>query len=198
MNTQSHYRVLILASSSEYRKSLFERLRLPFEVRSPAVDETPHPDESAAELVSRLSREKAMQIANTYPASMVIGSDQLARLGDCIIGKPESTENAIVQLQQFSGKAVEFITAITVFCAESGFRKTATVATEVQFRKLEIDEISRYVEAENPLDCCGSFKSESLGISLFRSMSSADPTAIIGLPLMKLSEILRSAGYPIP
>lgn len=198
MSLQSHKRNLILASTSPYRKLLLDRLGIEFETRSPDIDETPRNGESANELVTRLAREKARSIATKHPDSVVIGSDQVAVCDGAIVGKAGSVTGAREQLQAFSGRAVQFLTAVCVIDASSDFLYEATVPTDVRFRALTADEIRRYVEHDNPIDCAGSFKSESLGIGLLSAMTSDDPTSIVGLPLIAVSEALRQAGFPIP
>ena len=177
---------------------LLDRLGIPFEVFSPEIDESPQQNEKASALVSRLSADKARVAAMRFPSCLIIGSDQLAVCNETIMGKPGNTANAIEQLQSFSGQTVHFLTAISVFCNDTAFHYEQTVATDVRFRELSIEEIRRYVEIDKPIDCAGSFKSEAAGISLLQSMSSDDPTAIIGLPLITVSEALRQAGLLVP
>ena len=198
MHPQSHNRKIILASSSPYRKMLLERLPLDFTVFSPSIDETPHPDELPAGLVARLAKEKARTISALHPDALVIGSDQLAVFKSRIIGKPGSVRRAVEQLQQFSGQCVRFLTAVAVNCTETGFFSSSTISTEVCFRVLDDSEIKRYVTMDNPVDCAGGFKSEAGGSTLLTHMKSDDPTAIIGLPLIRLSAMLREAGIPVP
>ena len=198
MQQQSHKRKLILASSSPYRKLLLERLGIPFEVSSPSVDETPAENETAAHLVGRLARDKASAVARQFPQAVVIGSDQIAVCGGEIIGKPGSADNAARQLRRFSGRTIQFLTAVSVVCAGDGFDRSLTVITDVSFRDLSDDEIQRYIEMDQPLDCAGSFKSEAGGISLMRAMRSDVPTAIVGLPLITVAAALREAGYRVP
>lgn len=198
MSSTSHKRKLILASSSPYRKVLLERLAIPFFSASPDTDETPLAGESAEQLVSRLARAKADSLARTHPASVVIGSDQVALGPDGIAGKPGTAANASAQLQRFSGQTVRFLTAVCVMCHESGLLHEQTVETEVLFRHLSENEIQRYIDLDKPLDCAGGFKSEAAGIGLLQSMVSTDPTAIVGLPLITVSEGLRKAGYAVP
>jgi len=198
MQSQSHNRNLILGSSSPYRKLLLDRLQLEFSVRTPAIDEFPLKHEPPQQTVVRLAREKAMAVSAQHPAAVVIGSDQLAIFEDRIIGKPGSCENAINQLQQFSGQQVLFLTAVHVCCSDSGFDRGEVVNTEVNFRVLSDTEIRRYVDLDQPLDCAGGFKSEASGIALLESMHSEDPTAIIGLPLITVSRLLRAAGFRTP
>jgi septum formation protein len=198
MSQQSHKRNLILASSSPYRKSLLERLGIPFQVCLPDVDETPQDAESATRLVSRLAKSKAASLAAQFPHAVIIGSDQVAVCGDEIVGKPHNVTGAIGQLQRFSGQTVRFLTAVCVICESTAFEYLRTVITDACFRNLSDDEIERYVALDQPLDCAGSFKSEAAGIGLLSAMKSDDPTAIVGLPLIALSDALRSAGFKVP
>ena len=198
MHSQSHNRSIILASSSPYRKMLLERLPLDFTVISPSIEETPLPDEPPASLVARLAREKARAVSAQHPAALVIGSDQVAMFENRIIGKPGTVHKAVEQLQQFSGQCVRFFTAVAVNCTDSGFFSSATITTDVCFRVLGDSEIKRYVATDHPVDCAGGFKSEAGGSSLLTHMKSDDPAAIIGLPLIYLSAMLREAGFPVP
>jgi len=198
MQRQSHNRKLILASSSPYRKLLLERLGIPFDIYCAAIDESPRQGEKVAELVSRLAEGKARAAALRFPSSLIIGSDQLAVCNEKIVGKPGNAANAIEQLQTFCGQTVFFHTAVSVVCKDTSFHYQYTVVTDVRFRDLSKEEIRRYVEMDNPTDCAGSFKSEAAGISLLQSMTSDDPTAIIGLPLITVAEALRQAGIPVP
>ena len=177
---------------------LLERLGISFEVFSPEIDESPRHGEKASKLVSRLAADKARTVAMRFPSSLIIGSDQLAVCQAKIVGKPGSAENAIEQLQAFCGQTVHFLTAVSVVCSDTAFHYEQTVVTDVRFRELSGEEICRYVEMDNPIDCAGSFKSEAAGISLLQSMTSIDPTAIIGLPLIAVSEALRQAGLLMP
>ena len=177
---------------------LLERLGIAFEVFSPAVDESPRKDEEAAELVSRLANTKARAATVYFPSSVIIGSDQLAVCNESIVGKPGNKANAIGQLKEFSGQTVNFLTAVSVFCDSMKLEFRSTNVTRVRFRELSDSEIRRYVELDNPIDCAGSFKSEAGGVSLLRSMTSDDPTAIIGLPLIAVSSGLRKAGLQLP
>lgn len=187
---------LILASTSRYRRELLERLHLPFHVARPDVDESPQPEETPPALAQRLAQAKALAIATQYPESWIIGSDQVAALGGQALGKPGTRENAISQLTAMSGREIRFHTAVCLARGEALFEAMDT--TLVRFRTLEADEIARYVDTEQPLDCAGSFKSEGLGIALFEHIESRDPTALIGLPLIALSRMLREAGFSLP
>jgi septum formation protein len=198
MQAQSHNRVLILASSSPYRKLLLQRLCRDFTVIAPSIDESPRPEEPHSGLVARLAREKAAVISEQHPGALVIGSDQLALFENQIMGKPGSAGNAVRQLRRFSGNCVQFITAVALNCIESGYFASSVVVTDVCFRELGESEIQRYVAMDNPIDCAGGFKSEAAGSALLKSMKSDDPSAIIGLPLISLSAMLREAGLHIP
>ena len=187
---------LILASTSRYRRELLERLRLPFHVARPDVDESPLTEEAPPALAQRLARAKALAIAAEHPESWIIGSDQVAALESRALGKPGTRENAISQLRTMSGREVRFHTAVCLAHGEALIEAMDT--TLVRFRTLETDEIERYVDAEQPLDCAGSFKSEGLGITLFEHIESRDPTALVGLPLIVLSKMLREAGFSLP
>ncbi len=193
---------LILASTSVYRRELLARLGLPFECRAPAVDETPRPAEAAAALAARLARAKAGEVAAADPAAWVIGSDQVAVLdeaaGERLRGTPGSVPRCVEQLRACSGREVEFLTAVCVLRGRDADAHEFVDRTVVAFRALGDAEIQRYVARESPLDCAGGFKSEGLGISLFESIASRDPTALIGLPLIRLAATLRDCGYPLP
>ena len=187
---------LILASTSAYRRELLGRLRIPFEVVSPKVDETPLTGESTLALALRLATAKAAAVAKDQPNAWVIGSDQVADLCGAAIGKPGNFERALAQLQLMRGQTVTFHTAL---CLMKGDQQTTlNVPTEVTFRKLPDDVLESYLLAEKPYDCAGSAKSEGLGISLLESIQSDDPTALIGLPLIALTGLLRDAGFLIP
>ena len=190
--------MLILASSSKYRKILLDRLSIPFQCQSPEIDESPLEQETPFELVGRLATEKAASIAREHPHAVVIGSDQLAAYNGQIIGKPGNYAAAFKQLASFSGQVVEFLTAVSVQHSDSGFSELHVDTTRVCFRPLEDTEIDRYLEKEKPFDCAGAFKAESLGIVLFERMLSEDPTAIIGLPLIRTAAMLRRAGLALP
>ena len=185
---------LILGSTSRYRRELLERLRIPFEVRSPDIDESPLPGEAPAALASRLALAKAQAVAARHPGAVVIGSDQVADLDGQPVGKPGSHERAVEQLRAMSGRSVVFQTAVAVVRRDSGFAGSALVPVTVRFRSLGEAEIERYLRIEQPYDCAGSAKSETLGIALLEAIESNDPTALVGLPLIKTCELLRAAG----
>jgi septum formation protein len=177
---------------------MLERLGIPFQRWSPDIDESLAEGETGFELVTRLAALKADAAAAEFPDALVIGSDQVAVCGGRIVGKPRTTSRAQAQLGSFSGQTVEFLSAVSFRCLETGFRMDRVVPTLVSFRQLSEAEISRYIEKDRPLQCAGSFKSEAAGISLLRSMVSDDPTAIVGLPLIATSEALRQAGFAAP
>ena len=187
---------LILASTSVYRRELLQRLRIPFEVISPNVDETPLTGESTLDLALRLANAKAAAVAKEHPHAWVIGSDQVADLCGAGIGKPGNFERALAQLQQMRGQTVSFHTALCLMKGDT--QTTLNVPTEVTFRNLSDEVLESYLLAEEPYDCAGSAKSEGLGISLLESIKSDDPTALIGLPLIALTGLLRDAGFVIP
>ena len=185
---------LVLGSTSPYRRELLQRLRLPFDVDSPRVDESPHPGEAPADLARRLALEKAQDVASRHPDAVVIGADQVAELDGQAIGKPGSHERAVAQLQAMQGRRVVFHTAVAVVRADTGFAQVVLAPVQVQFRPLSDAEIERYLQLEQPFDCAGSAKCEALGIALLETIESDDPTALIGLPLMRTCALLRLAG----
>lgn len=187
-------RPLILASTSRYRRELLSRLRLPFQVQAPDVDESPLSGETPAALAARLALAKARAVARRFPDAVVIGSDQVADLDGESIGKPGTHDCAVAQLQRMSGKDVVFQTALAVVCLESGFVGQDLAPVHVRFRALDDAEIDAYLRAEQPYDCAGSAKSEGLGISLLSAIESDDPTALVGLPLIRTCALLRQAG----
>lgn len=185
---------LILASTSRYRRELLERLRLPFEIRSPDVDETPRADEAPAALAQRLALAKAQAIAATHADAVVIGSDQVAELDGAPIGKPGNHARAVEQLRAMRGRSVVFHTAVAVLRASTGYAGAALVSVTVRFRALSDAQIEHYLRTEQPYDCAGSAKCETLGIALLDAIESDDPTALVGLPLIRTSALLREAG----
>lgn len=188
---------LILASGSRYRAHELKRLGLAFDTIPADIDETPEPGERAGDLVMRLATVKSQAVWGHHPDSVVIGSDQVATLDGAIIGKPGTAGKAFEQLRRASGRAVCFHTGLTVLdTAGQPWRHTDT--TTVHFRTLDDAEIRRYITAENPLDCAGSFKCEGLGISLFDAIETRDPSALIGLPLIALAGFLRQCGFQLP
>ncbi len=194
----SSTRPLILGSTSRYRRELLLRFGLPFAVAAPDVDETPQPSESPRNLAERLALSKALDVAERFPDAIVIGADQVADLHGEPLGKPGTHERAFEQLKQMSDQTVIFQTALSVVCKESGFVASELAPVEVRFRKLSEDEIERYLRAEQPYDCAGSAKSEGLGITLLDAIVSDDPTALIGLPLIRTARLLRAAGQVLP
>lgn len=193
-----HKRTLILASSSPYRRQLLDKLGLSFAAESPDIDESPRPQESPHELVMRLSESKARALAQKYPDALIVGSDQVAVLGRQILGKPGSRENAIAQLMQCSGKCLVFHTGLCLLDSASGKAQVDDVLFEVKFRALTAGQIERYVDADQPYHSAGSFKAESLGITLFEHLRGDDPNALIGLPLIRLTQMLTNAGVDLP
>jgi septum formation protein len=187
---------LVLASTSPYRRELLARLRLPFTTVRPDVDERPLPGEAPLALALRLAEAKAAAVARLHPEARVIGSDQVADLDGSALGKPGGREAAIAQLLAMSGRSVAFRTAVAV--ASKGSVSSAVDTTVVRFRELGRDEVMRYVDVEQPLDCAGSFKSEGLGISLFEAIETTDPTALVGLPLIATAGLLRRSGLALP
>ena len=191
-------RALILGSTSPYRRALLQRLRLDFTVAAPDVDETALPGEAPRDLALRLALAKAHAVAAHNPGAVVIGSDQVADLAGQPLGKPGTHERATAQLRQMSGHSVIFQTAVAVVCPETGFEQVDLAPVVVRFRELSGAEIERYLRAEQPYDCAGSAKSEGLGISLLDAIDSDDPTALIGLPLIRTCRMLRAAGLVLP
>ena len=187
-------RPLILGSTSRYRRELLERLRLPFAVAAPDVDETPRAGEAPAALAARLALAKARAVAAAHPNAIVIGSDQVADLDGEPIGKPGTHERAVEQLRRMRGRSVVFHTAVAVVCEASGFAGTALAPVAVRFRDLTDAEIEHYLRTEQPYDCAGSAKCETRGIALLDAIESDDPTALVGLPLIRTCALLRAAG----
>lgn len=188
---------LILASTSPYRKTLLERLRLPFTCVAPGTDETPIPGEQPAALSARLARAKAESVGGLHRESLVIGSDQVAVLGDKTLGKPGNHANNVRQLRDASGRRVEFLTALCLHNPATRRTQTDVIPYAVEFRSLTGPQIEAYVRAEQPYDCAGGFKAEGLGISLFARMEGADPTALVGLPLIRLVAMLAEEGVEV-
>ncbi|MFC3609068.1 Maf family protein [Stutzerimonas tarimensis] len=189
---------LVLASSSPYRRELLARLRLPFAWQAPALDESPLPKESAPALVKRLAAAKARALAEAFPNHLIIGSDQVAVLDDRILGKAGGFERAREQLLAASGRRVTFLTGLALLDSRSGEMEIDCVPFSVDFRSLDETRIARYLHAEQPYDCAGSFKAEGLGVSLFRATEGSDATSLIGLPLIRLVDMLLARGVEIP
>ena len=190
-------RAVVLGSTSRYRRELLSRLHLPFEVDSPDVDETPRPGEAPADLAMRLALAKARAVAARHPQAAVIGSDQVADLDGEPLGKPGTHERAVQQLRRMRGRTVVFQTALAVVCAATGFEQADLAAVRVRFRDLGDAEIETYLRTEQPYDCAGSAKSEGLGIALLESIDNDDPTALVGLPLIRTCRLLRAAGVTL-
>lgn len=185
---------IVLASTSPFRRSLLEKLGLPFITAAPQVDETPRTGEDARQLVTRLAQAKAQALKEHYPAHLIIGSDQVCVLNNQIAGKPHTEENAVQQLLQARGTIVTFYTGLALYNSQNGQLQTLCEPFDVHFRHLSEEEIRRYVQKEQPLQCAGSFKSEGLGITLFNRLEGKDPNTLIGLPLISLCEMLRNEG----
>jgi septum formation protein len=185
---------IVLASTSRYRRELLERLRLPFDTWSPAVDETPESGEACAATALRLALEKARAGSRARPDAVVIGSDQVAELDGTPIGKPGTHERAVAQLRAMSGRTVVFHTAVAVVRSQSGYERALLAPVRVAFRTLDDAQIEHYLRAELPYDCAGSAKAEALGIALVHAIESDDPTALVGLPLIRTCTLLREAG----
>ena len=190
-------RAIVLGSTSVYRRELLSRLHVPFTVEAPGVDETPRANETPAELARRLAAAKAAAVARRHPDAVVIGSDQVADLEGEPLGKPGTHANAVAQLRRMSGRTVVFQTALSVMCEASGFAQHDLAPVRVRFRELGDAEIEAYLHAENPYDCAGSAKSEGLGIALLDAIESDDPTALVGLPLIRTCRMLRAAGVQL-
>ncbi|MDB6145899.1 MAG: hypothetical protein JWP80_4943 [Pseudomonas sp.] len=189
---------LLLASSSPYRRELLARLRLPFVCSSPDIDESRYPEEPAIDLVQRLAREKAQALAGSHPGHLIIGSDQVAVLNGQILGKPHTFERALEQLSASSGASVTFLTGLALLNSHTGHCQVDCVPFTVHMRALDQASLERYLHAEQPYDCAGSFKAEGLGVSLFRSTEGPDATSLIGLPLIRLIDMLLAEGVQIP
>lgn len=187
---------LILASTSRYRAELLGRLRLPFTQEAPQTDETPRPGETPAALAQRLGLAKARDVAARHPGRWVLGSDQVCACGERLLGKPGTRQRAIEQLGLLSGGSAQFLTAVAL--VRDGTAHSALDVTTVRFRALSAAEIERYIDAEPALDCAGSFKCEGLGISLCEAIESRDPTALVGLPLIAVRELLARCGLAVP
>ena len=189
---------LVLASTSPYRRELLARLQIPFEAVAPEADETPLAGESPAATAERLSELKARAVADRFPASLIIGSDQVAHIGEQRFGKPGTRDKAIAQLRAMSGKSIVFHTGLCLLNTSTGRLHRRGIPTEVRFRELADAEITRYLDREDALNCAGSARSEGLGIALMEYMRGDDPNALIGLPLIALAEMLRAEGVALP
>ena len=189
---------LILGSTSPFRAEILQKLCISFDTAAPDINESPLANESPSELVERLSVCKAKKVAETHPAALIVGSDQVACVDQQILGKPHTHENAIEQLRFLSGKIVSFHTGLCLFNSESGNTQSTVEVFKVYFRALTDDQIERYLRNEKPYNCAGSFKSEALGISLFKKLEGDDPNTLIGLPLIRLVEFLSNEGLQVP
>jgi septum formation protein len=189
---------LILASSSPFRRKLLATLNIEFSVEIPAIDETARDHESASDLVTRLSEEKALAVATKRPDALVIGSDQVALLGQTIMGKPKDHAHAVEQLQRCSGNTLKLFTGLALVGAGGGKIQSHVEPFEVEFRNLDTDTIERYLRTEQPYQCCGSLRAEGLGISLLTALRGNDPNALIGLPLIALVDMLHNQGITLP
>ncbi len=196
MPDSSDSRSLILASASPYRRALLERLGVPFEVDAADIDERIADDETPEDAVMRLAREKARAVAERHPHAVVIGSDQVAALGMDILGKPGTEERACEQLVRVSGQSVRFLTAVSV--RQGDIEEPLLETVQVRFRALDTETIERYVRTDRPLDCAGAIRSEGLGAALLESVESRDPSALIGLPLIGVAQLLRRRGFRLP
>jgi 7-methyl-GTP pyrophosphatase len=189
---------LVLASTSPYRRALLARLEIPFETEAPHIDETPHDGEAPAATALRLAREKAAALLPGFPDAFIVGSDQVAELDHRPLGKPLTHANAVHQLRLCSGRTVEFHTGLCLLDAASGAAQVAAAVNRVRFRKLDEDEIERYLRREQPYDCTGSAKADAFGIVIIEALQGDDPNALIGLPLILLVDMLRRAGFRLP
>ena len=189
---------LLLASSSPFRKALLEKLQHPFATTTPDIDETPHPGESPHALVERLAAEKARAVASHHPNTLIIASDQVAVLDEQIIGKPLDHASATAQLRACSARAVTFLTGLALLNSDSGRLQVVVEPFRVHFRPLDEATIERYLRADTPYDCAGSFKAEGLGISLFERLEGDDPNTLVGLPLIRLIRLLENEGVTTP
>lgn len=189
---------LILASTSPFRQEILRKLNIDFDIQAPEVDETPLNNEKPQQLVVRLSEQKAKAVAEICPDSLIIGSDQVAVLSDQILGKPLTHDKAIEQLTKASGNKVTFFTGLCLYNSSTGNSQVRCIPFNVYFRNLNQDQIERYLQAEKPYNCAGSFKSEGLGISLFEKLEGEDPNTLIGLPLIELIRLLANEGIEVP
>ena len=190
-------KTLVLVSTSPFRKIILEKLQLPFQCAKPDIDETAHKDETPQALVERLAIEKAKAVTSQYPSALIIGSDQVAVCEGEILGKPHNFDNGVVQLTKFSGKSITFYTGLCVYDSESDKAIALVAPFTVHFNELSQIEIANYLHAEQPYNCAGSFKSEGLGICLFSKLEGDDPNTLIGLPLIKLVELLKQQGIDV-
>jgi MAF protein len=190
-------KTLVLASTSPYRRELLEKLNLPFQCATPNIDETPKEGETSLQLVERLAVEKAIKVSSAFEDALIIGSDQVALCNGEILGKPHHFDNAVKQLQKFSNNVVTFYTGLCVYNTETKQVLSLVEPFYVHFKTLSLEDISYYLQTEKPYNCAGSFKSEGLGICLFEKLSGDDPNSLIGLPLIKLVELLKKQGLNV-
>lgn len=190
-------KTLVLGSTSPFRKTILEKLQLPFECAKPNIDETEKVGESAQALVERLAIEKAKAVKTHYPNALIIGSDQVAVCEGEILGKPHNFDNGVMQLTKFSGKSITFYTGLCVYDSEKDKTTALVEPFTVHFNQLSTEEIKNYLHAEQPYNCAGSFKSEGLGICLFSKLEGDDPNTLIGLPLIKLVSLLKQHGLDV-
>ncbi len=188
---------LVLASTSPFRRELLNKLGIPFETAAPDIDESPLPGEEPESLVKRLSLEKAKAVAADYPQALIIGSDQVACVDNQVLGKPGAHQKAMQQLRLTSGKTVTFLTGLTLYDSASGNSRTLCEPFQAHLRELTDTQIDNYLQREQPYNCAGSFKSESLGIALFKRLEGEDPNALVGLPLIRLIEMLGQFGVDV-
>lgn len=198
MRKEDFHQKIVLASSSPFRKFLLDKLNLPYETAVPDIDESPHQDESAEDLVKRLAHEKAHQLAADFPNALIIGSDQVARRKGIIMGKPGTREHAIQQLSESSGETVTFLTGLCVLDTRESSSQVCCEPFKVHFKELTRADIERYLDKEEPYQCAGSFKSEGYGITLFARLEGDDPNSLIGLPLIQLTKMLVNRGIHLP
>jgi septum formation protein len=196
-SSPAQHRPLVLGSSSPYRRELLSRLQLAFQTAVPEVDETRRPGEPPLALARRLALAKARAVAGQFPGAIVIGSDQVADLAGEPLGKPGTHDRAVAQLRLMRGRTVVFHTAVAVVCAATGFEQLDVAPVRVRFRDLADDEIEAYLRAERPYDCAGSARSEGLGVALLDAIDSDDPTALVGLPLIRTCRMIRAAGVKV-
>lgn len=194
---RKNMKTLVLGSTSPFRKTILDKLQLPFECAKPNIDETPHKNETPQDLVKRLAIEKAKAVAATYPDALIIGSDQVAVCDGEILGKPHNFENGLIQLTKFSGKSIIFYTGLCVYDTNKDKTLAIVEPFTVHFNTLSQNEIKHYLKAEQPYNCAGSFKSEGLGICLFSKLEGDDPNTLIGLPLIRLVALLKEQGIDV-
>ncbi|MCM2679850.1 Maf family protein [Echinimonas agarilytica] len=188
---------IVLGSTSPFRKAILEKLQIPFQCSAPNIDENAQPDENPKDLVARLAFEKATEVAKVHDSSLIIGSDQVAVVGNQILGKPHTHDNAVQQLQNSSGQVVTFLTGLCLYNSHNHTSETIVEPFEVHFKDLSTEEIENYLQLETPYKCAGSFKSEAAGIALFEKLSGDDPNTLIGLPLIQLIKMLKKQGLDV-